>query len=96
MSYKQGQKLVCVHKGSWVIEMGPNKGKVSLGPKYEEVVTVTNKCHRHTECIDIDECRFSSYENKVCFSEYWFIPLEDWNQMEEEIKEAVKGHTPIG
>lgn len=86
MSYKQGQNLVCIHEGKWI---DVNDGNVMHGPKYEETVTCAGQCDTYASNIDIAEYLLDN-GNPQSFNKKWFIPLSEWNSMEEQIAEALQ------
>ena len=83
MSYKQGQKLVCIYEGQWLL---------GTGPSYEDEVTFIS-LYKDEDGVFLS---LSEYASNAVYLSKLFIPLEDWNQMSEEIEEALKIHTPIG
>lgn len=87
MSYKQGQKLVCIRQKNWGITRH-GVADNNIDPNYDDVVTYKQDVADALGYIELYEYPECGYYTES------FIPLEDSNQMDEEIKEALIAVAP--
>jgi hypothetical protein len=78
--FKPGQKIICTHPtGLWL--------GVIPGPFPRDVVTVSKYSVVHPGCIELEEYPHSragkGYELPDGFSQMWFEPLADINEITE-------------
>lgn len=77
------QKMVCTHKGPWFLLSG---GTNSIGPKYNEVVTIVDKAVKYGyNLVSTQE-----YGSKEWYLANCFAPI-----ISDDVKESLKQYTPM-
>jgi hypothetical protein len=82
MRFKPSQKVVCIKRDVW---MSRRTKKPSIGPKFNEVVTVAGPGHE-PGCIFIVEYPSNGFSNPAAYIEKWFEPLVSDDVLEAELE----------